>query len=233
MAKGEFQCVSIDATVRGTMQLHGQENYRADRTEREQQAVPLEESADRILTVRGKTGAVLLMDTIMSESAENVGRALREGLPRTALRQMEHIACDNPSRELFCVLKRMCPSMESLTLDPTHLVMKYEETQWGRRTTGSGWLRLVMDKFTRILPGEHAARFGEIWNGDGDFEAWVPNLLSNWIVFYTLVKGGGRGQQDPQETTLARTGRGPGTNWTLTGHLPRSLAGHLCGLGVR
>ena len=84
----------------------------------------------KVLTVRGKTGAVVCAAAIQSEAAEHVAAALETATSAEERAQIVHVACDDPSGELFRRLKVSCASLQSISLDACHLVMKYESAQW-------------------------------------------------------------------------------------------------------
>lgn len=84
----------------------------------------------QVLTVRGKTGAVACATAIHSEASDRVVAALAKALSGEERAQILHIASDDPSRVLFTALRATCPSLQTMSLDACHLVMKYESAQW-------------------------------------------------------------------------------------------------------
>ena len=63
----EFVHVSMDATLRVAMRVKGQSNYRDSATSRAGAVVGDEDALRRVITMRGRTGAVLVMAPIRSE----------------------------------------------------------------------------------------------------------------------------------------------------------------------
>ena len=87
----------------------------------------------RLLTISGRTGAVLLMHPLQNESSEQVVDALTQNFSADQLRAIVHVGTDQPSEKLFNQMKEICPSMRSLTLDPIHLAIVYEYGFWNKR----------------------------------------------------------------------------------------------------
>ena len=81
----EFQVISIDATIKCCMGVLGQVSYRAPKAKRDQAPFDDDHAFRRVLTVRGRTGAVLGMCAMASEKAEDVCMALTEMLPADGL----------------------------------------------------------------------------------------------------------------------------------------------------
>ena len=61
----EFLCISVDATLRCCMPVMGQASYRAPAEVRRQAAFTDEDSWRRVLTVRGRTGAELSINSAL------------------------------------------------------------------------------------------------------------------------------------------------------------------------
>jgi hypothetical protein len=59
----------------------------------------------QVLTVRGRTGAVLLMAPIQQERTDAVASALQEYLPDAARSQVRFLCSDDPSKMMFEGLK--------------------------------------------------------------------------------------------------------------------------------
>ena len=77
----EFQYISMDATMKCCMSILGQESWRASSAKRNAAAFDDEHALRKVLTVRGRTGAVLGMMAISSEKAPEICLALSEMLP--------------------------------------------------------------------------------------------------------------------------------------------------------
>ena len=123
----EFRFVSLDATIKCCMGVMGQESYRAPKHKRNAAPFDDTDSLRRVLTVRGRTGAVLAMLPVSSEKAEVVSMALGEALPAAGLQQVECVASDAASLKLYTQLRRVMPGLQCLALDPIHLSIVYEQ----------------------------------------------------------------------------------------------------------
>ena len=148
----EWFYVSLDATLKTCMKLKGQESYRAEKSKRDAAPFGDEIAWRRLLTARGRSGAVLLMHPLISEKSEHVVEALEQAFSESQLLMMKYVASDSPSPKLHKELKRVCPNMEAMCLDPVHLAIVYEYAQWNKKTTGSKTLRRLLNKFTVRCP---------------------------------------------------------------------------------
>ena len=110
------------------------------------------EAYTRVLSVRGRTGAVLGLEPAAGESSQDISMCLTKCLPEAGLLQVEHIASDSPSTKLFRALKEVCINLEGLSLDPTHAAMRYEQALGAKKSRGSHLLRSFMTKFTTHDP---------------------------------------------------------------------------------
>ena len=155
----EFRYVCMDATVRVAMRLKGQGNYRMSAEKRAEQVVKDDEALRRVLTVRGRTGAVLMTQLVRTEGGEDVAQAFLVGVDSAIRDQVECVASDQPSSALFRSLKTACPRLKCLYLDSVHVVIVYKTTFWHKRTPGQEMLRRLQAKFQRV----DAARMGASW----------------------------------------------------------------------
>ena len=146
----EYLCVSADATLKVCMTLKGQASYRAKAEVRNSACFGDAEAFRRLLTVRGRTGAVLALVPIPSEKDEFVAEAFRSALSDTALSQIQFLCQDCPTLKLYKRMKALCPNLKCLCLDPNHLAIVYEYAQWGKRTQGSKCLRSLLRKVAVI-----------------------------------------------------------------------------------
>ena len=162
----EFLYISIDATMKCCMPLLGQASSRASKDTRAQAAFDDISSKRRVLTVRGRTSAVPTMVPIADESSNAVAVALENNISKEARNQVQHVGCDNPSKALWIQLKRVCPNIETLCLDATHLPIVYEYAHWHKRTPGSRYLRLIMCKFARRDTSIDKKAWGPVFHGD-------------------------------------------------------------------
>ena len=71
----EFISVSVDATVKIAMGLVGQSSYRCSVEERNAAAIKDDEALRRVLTVKGRTSACLLIRLLKSEKGEEIAKA--------------------------------------------------------------------------------------------------------------------------------------------------------------
>ncbi|CAE6926624.1 ABCB1 [Symbiodinium sp. CCMP2592] len=74
----EFEYVSIDATIKCCMSVMGQASYKASAAQRIAAVFNDDNSYRRVLTARGRTGAVLAMIAMSSEKAEEISCALAQ-----------------------------------------------------------------------------------------------------------------------------------------------------------
>ena len=122
----EFESISIDATVKCCMSVMGQESYRCSSAKRNSAPFGDDAAYRRVLTVRGRTSAVLAMSAMQTERAEDVRAALADALPPAGLQQVQCVAADNASLKLHTELVRIMPNLHALCLDPIHLSIVYE-----------------------------------------------------------------------------------------------------------
>ena len=165
LGREEFESISIDATCKICLRICGQASYRAPSTVRTEAAFDDESSLRRLLTVRGRTGAVLLMQPIAVESASCVSQCLATALPAEALGQVRYVFVDDPSQALFQELRQTCPSLQLLALDPPHLAIVYEYATWRKRTPGSHLLRRIMGKLSKVSSEFSSAFWGPFFDG--------------------------------------------------------------------
>ena len=161
----EFLCLSIDATLKVCMTVQGQANYRASAQTRNAACFDDEHSLRRVLTIRGRTGAVLGMVPVPSEESPKIKESLRNLFSNQALFQVRYLATDNPSPKLFRELKEICPNLSCLSLDPVHLAIVYEYAQWGKKTAGSKVLRCLLHKMNQVAPNMRSSSWGPLFTG--------------------------------------------------------------------
>ena len=170
VAEGEFQCVSIDATVRVAMTLKGQANYRASKAKKASAVLPESQARRTVLTVRGRTGAVVGMWLVKSEKAMDFSDALSAYFPHAYRQQVATFFSDDPSARLFTDLKGIFLCLEFLCLDPVHLVIVYVQSHLRKRTPGSQYLRLIMNKINKTNEIFHPGTWGAPYRGVGDVD---------------------------------------------------------------
>ena len=90
----------------------------------------------RVLTVRGRAGAMLGMCAMASEKAEDACMALSEMLPADRLGKVQLLSSDCASTKLSAELKCMMPNLQCLVLDPIHVLIVYEQldSTWSYKT---------------------------------------------------------------------------------------------------
>jgi hypothetical protein len=142
----EWMYLSVDATVKTCLKLCGQESYRSSKKARNAAPFGDDVALRRLLTVRGRTGAVLLIHPIVGETAHCIVEAFSKHFTSQALAQVRYVASDAPSGRLHTALQQACPSLQCVALDPIHLAIVYEYAQWHKRTVGSRWLRTLLTK---------------------------------------------------------------------------------------
>lgn len=112
----------------------------------------------QVLTVRGRTGCVLVMHPISGEEAGVIADSLNEALPWQGRQQTRVVFTDDPSARLLSALQNVLPNLECLCLDPVHLCMTFEYGAFRKRTSASTALRVIMNKFNMVDP-DAAARY--------------------------------------------------------------------------
>ena len=127
----EWSYISTDATLKTCLKLKGQESYRASKRVRNDAPFPDSVAWRRLLTVRGRTGAVLLLEPIRTEKSEDLIEAFENNFSDVALDQVRYMATDQPSPKLYQWLNTKCPNLVCLCLDPIHLAIVYEYAQCG------------------------------------------------------------------------------------------------------
>ena len=105
------------------------------------------------MTIRGKTGGLLLTDPRYSEGAENYVEAL-ESKPKAkkCLKQTKHVASDDPAKKTLDALRNMSGNGAlQMSLDPLHLPFAWESVSV-KRPPGSKDIRRVVAKLSAKKP---------------------------------------------------------------------------------
>ncbi|CAE7715294.1 unnamed protein product [Symbiodinium sp. CCMP2592] len=139
--------------------------FNQSQQDREAAAIDDMNSVYKLLTVRGRSNAVLALRGIKSEASALIADALASSFSSSQRLQVSHIACDCPSPEMLANLKTVCPNLKSLSLDAMHIVMVYEQNHNNRSTKGSRWLATVMNKFRNVIPDCSAESWGPMYTG--------------------------------------------------------------------
>ena len=111
----EAMYLSIDGTFRVCLPLLGQAPFTAPKAVRDKQPFGDDRSYHRVLSVRGRTGAVL---ALKGEGSEDTCQCLLQSLPPDALQQVIHVASDSPSGKLFSELQKNFASHGRAILGP-------------------------------------------------------------------------------------------------------------------
>ena len=181
----EFLCISINATLKVAMSIKGQASYRSSRSIRNQACFGDDEALRRVLTVRGRTGAVLAMQLIKGEEAPEVALALQRSLSEVARAQVLYVMSDSPSVKLLQALTKVFPNLRGMALDPVHLAIVYEYAQW--QTSARQALRFWDRCFTRWFQHDSEKgmlSWGSLYDGrecdplSRQEEAWRKQILS-------------------------------------------------------
>ena len=117
-----------------------------------------------MLTCRGRSNAVVLLQATSSDETDVLVQALAEHLHPKALAQIQFLSVDNPSQKLFREAKTICPNLQLLALDPTHLAMTCEYASSRKRTAATRCLRLILRKLT-ARDNLSAATWGPVFTG--------------------------------------------------------------------
>ena len=95
----EFICCSFDATVRVAMSLIGQANYKASKETKADAAVPDKDSRRRVVSLIGRSGALVFLKLLRGEAPETLCEAFDINLNIQVKQQVRYIGCDNPFTE--------------------------------------------------------------------------------------------------------------------------------------
>ncbi|CAE7525164.1 unnamed protein product [Symbiodinium natans] len=162
----EFRYLSVDATFKINLKVIGQADFHSSQSSRDNAPIPEAEAGYRTLTCRGRTGAAVLIRVVRSEKAVVLAETLAKTLPLQQRSQVLHVASDSPSAEMFRVLQGVLPRLASIALDAMHIVMVYQQNMNNKKTQGSRWLAVLMDKFRKRDPVRSAASWGRLYTGD-------------------------------------------------------------------
>ena len=173
ISHGECASISVDGTFKVCLPLLGQGRFSDPPAVRDEFPFAGDDAYTRVITVRGHSGAVLGMEPAAGESGADIAKCLTTCLPEAGLTQVKHLATDNPSKKMLEEIQEACPNLQTLSLDPTHTAMKYEQACGGRRTAGSVLLRKFLVKFTTTDPGLSTQIWGPMYAGQ-DVSSTTP-----------------------------------------------------------
>ena len=142
----EWHYISMDATLKLCMKVMGQAPYRASKKTRDEAPFGDAVALRRLLTIRGRTGAVLMMHPLQSEASEQIVAAMQQNFIAEQLHSVRYVGTDSPSEKLFTQLRNICPNLRALMLDPIHLAIVYEYGFWNKKSSGSKQLRRILHK---------------------------------------------------------------------------------------
>eukprot|EP00438_Fugacium_kawagutii_P003693 Skav206833 [mRNA] locus=scaffold3672:167985:175192:- [translate_table: standard] len=137
----------VNRKILGDSLIARRNPFNARKAEREEAPFHGKESVNRVITVRGRTGAVVAMFAAPGEGADDIQQGLAQHFSVDALHQTLYVASDAPSYKLFAALRQIMPNLVALSLDPVHLSMHYESSSGRKKTAGSAALRRCMAKF--------------------------------------------------------------------------------------
>ena len=157
--EGEFHTLSIDCTVKIALATIGQAPQAHVRKRPSAAAFAESERRRKVLTVRGLTGAVLLLSCVREESADEMAQALQKGISTDHRQRVKFVATDKPSSKMFVVLKQALPNLQCLNLDTVHVSMRYESAIVCSKSARSFMLRRLMSKFTCVPSALSIVRF--------------------------------------------------------------------------
>lgn len=189
VAHEEYKVISIDGTFRVCLSVLGQEPFNAGKAVREEAPFHGRESVNRVITARGRTGAVLAMFPAPGEGSEDIKLGLKKYLGIEALQQVMYAVTDAPSHKLFAALKSIMPNLLALSLDPVHLAMHFESASSRKKTAASATLRRCMAKFSRACPNHSAAKpWGPHFTNDPAPLTAAEEALRNQILDGSMVE---------------------------------------------
>ena len=142
----EWHYISMDATLKLCMKIMGQAPYRAPQKARDEAPFGDAVAWRRLLTIRGRTGAVLMMHPLQSESSEQIVGAMQDNFTADQLQSVRYVGTDSPSEKLLTQLQNICPNLQALMLDTIHLAIVYECGFWNKKSSGSKQLRRILHK---------------------------------------------------------------------------------------
>lgn len=149
-AHGELEHVSLDGLFRPCRSVVGQADFTESATARSRAAIPDREAIRRIVSVRGRTGAVVCCMATKSESGAEIAQELRQHLPPDCLSAVRTVATDAPSKEVFTELQSVLPKLEFLVLDLVHVCFLFESAQGRKRTRAGQLLRCMQAKWNKV-----------------------------------------------------------------------------------
>ena len=171
----EFKELKMDATIRLMRRVKGQEDYRASKAKREDAPFPDSEAWRRVLSVCGRTGAVVGLPLIKNEGSDEISSALGELMDATMRAQVIACSMDNCSQELYQALKELFINLEYMMLDTVHPAITWEHAFFKKSTPGSRCLRVIMHKFNKVDPTVSGSHWGPVFRGSDAPKLSLPD----------------------------------------------------------
>ena len=159
------------------MYIVGQGDYRASKKIRNACAIPDGEALRRVLTVRGRTGAPLLMELIVEENSDCVATCFRKECSTDVLNSIQSIASDAPSNDFFKSMRQVCPNLWIMRLDPVHLCITYNASFWKKRTAREVTLRTIQNKWNKVDYSKPLGYWGNAFNGCNRLQVIAEEIL--------------------------------------------------------
>ena len=206
----EFIHLSMDATVRLMRRVKGQEDYRCSYDRRNTAPIPDSEAKRRILTIMGRTGAVVGFVLVRNEGSEEIVRALSSKMTQMHMQQVRAVSLDECNAKLFQALLQILPNLEYMMLDTVHPAIVYEHCFYKKKTPGSKLLRVIMHKFNKLRANGSAPGWGRVFDGtDPPVLSTIESRARDQILLTNMSAGKARSvlkalnPETPWETTGA------------------------------
>ena len=186
----EFFFVSVDATIKIAMSIRGQASYNKNKTIRNLAPIDDSKALRRVVTMRGRSGAVTMMHILRDESADEINNAALRIVPDHVRSQINHLGSDNPTQILWRTLRNgAMPNLQSLILDPQHLVFNYRAAHWRKSTDGCRVLRIMMRKFDMVDNTKDPDFWGPVYQGEElPSDSYHITTLRSYIVTGRMPK---------------------------------------------
>ena len=147
----------------------GQESWRANVVIRNQAPFDDMFAFRRVLTIRGRTGAVLGMFDMATGKAEEIAMALGNNLPSQRLRQVVSVLADNATGKLYTALRRIMPNLlahKLVLLRPKLKALQLTRyATWRKKTSCALFLRKVLRKFLATSSARTSRSWSPFYHG--------------------------------------------------------------------
>ena len=143
----------------------------------------------RVLTVRGLTGVVLVLESVREEGAVDIASVMERCWPREYKEAVRFVGTDKPSEHLYKTLKSVLPQLECMFLDTVHVSMRYESANARSASPGLRELRRIMSKFVAKEPSSDTVAtptsphtcFGDADPHEADEHGWCNIMLGKRV----------------------------------------------------